>query len=72
MHFLQKSMHKYDENRNGVLELSEARLFIQDLVRNLYDEPQYNLDLFTFQQIFKRFDSNGDKVIQAEELKSMV
>ena len=56
---------KYDVNKSGVLEKSEAFIFLRDVFRDLFGTESTDVDL---ESTFKMVDTNNSGVIEKEEL----
>jgi len=60
---LEDAFMSYDENRNGLLDPSEVRMFFRDFHENISEEQTDNL--------FKKFDTDGDGTISFDEFIGM-
>ena len=60
---------KYDVSKNGVLEKTEAFVFLRDMFRDLFGTESTDEDL---ESTFKMVDSNNNGVIEKQELHTVI
>ena len=60
----------YDEDKSGSLDYDETKLFITETLTSMGQKDAYNDHAFT--QMFKRFDTDGNGLIDQEEMKRFI
>ena len=61
----------YDRDSSGFLDKKESKMLVQEMLSNLGLRSEGLKDQ-EFDQIFEKFDKNGDGVIQKAEVKDLV
>ena len=60
----------FDDNQNGILDVKEARAFVDLILRNMYGAGNYNLAKFS--TWFKEFDKDNSGGIEKSEFAEFV
>ena len=59
---------KYDADGNGSLDMDEARIFVQDILKDLGDEDGNIFDESVYRAMFKTFDEDDSGSLEKPEL----